>query len=277
MHLFDALIHGIVQGLTEFLPISSTAHVAITQQVLHWPPKEIGAPFTAVIQLGTLLAVLVYFWNDLRRTFVGWILSFRGGDLSGTPEARLGWAAFWGTLPIVILGFALSGWIEGELRSLYVIAASLIGLALLLGVAESVAKKTRSLDEVKPIDGIVIGLFQAMALVPGVSRSGSTITGGLFLGFDRETAARLSFILSVPSVLLAGLYSLYKHRHELMSAGTTEVIVATLAAFVVGYLSIGFLLRFLRTRSTMPFIVYRIVLGSVLLWLLSQQILTAFA
>lgn len=277
MHLFEALVHGVVQGLTEFLPISSTAHVAITQQVLHWPPKELGAPFTAVIQLGTLLAVLVYFWTDLCRTFGGWVKSFRGGELAHSADAQLGWATFWGTLPIVVLGFTLSNWIEGELRSLYVIAISLIGLALLLGVAEAMSKKTRSLKEVKIFDGIVIGLFQAMALVPGVSRSGSTITGGLFLGFDRETAARLSFILSVPSILLAGLYSLYKHRHDLMSAGILEVIVATIAAFVVGYLSIGFLLKFLRTRSTLPFIVYRVVLGSALLWMLSKGILNAFA
>ncbi len=277
MHLFEAIVHGIVQGLTEFLPISSTAHVAITQQILHWPPKEMGAPFTAVIQLGTLMAVLVYFWSDLVRTFSGWVGSFAGGEKSKTPEARLGWAAFWGTIPIVILGFALSKKIEGELRSLYVIAFSLIALAVLLWIAERLAKKSRSIETVSVFDGVVIGLFQSLALVPGVSRSGSTITGGLFLGFERETAARLSFILSVPSIFLAGIYSLYKHKNDLMAAGTAEVIVASIAAFVVGYLSIGFLLRFLKTRTTMPFVIYRIALGIALLFLLQQQVLNAFA
>ncbi|MBA3725104.1 MAG: undecaprenyl-diphosphatase UppP [Armatimonadetes bacterium] len=275
MDWFEALIIGIVQGLTEFLPISSTAHVRLVPELLGW--SDPGAAFTAVIQLGTLLAVLVYFREDLSRAIGGWVRGIRGGEAARTPEARLGWAVFWGTIPAVVLGVLLKDYIEGDFRSLYVICGSLIGVGILMATAEVIAKHRRKLESVKPADGWAVGFWQALALVPGVSRSGSTITGALFLGFDRATAARFSFLLSVPAILLAGIYELIKERERLVDVGIAPVVIATFAAFAVGYLSIGFLLRFLRTRSTAVFIVYRFALAALLLFLLANGTLKPHA
>lgn len=271
MDWLQALVIGVVQGLTEFLPISSTAHVRIVPDLLGW--GDPGAAFTAVIQLGTLLAVLVYFWKDIVRVTRNWFAGLRDPAKRDNRDYRLGWAVFYGTIPVSILGFLLKDLIGDEFRSLYVIAGTLIGLALLLGLAERVANHIRSLDDVKVSDGWVIGFCQAMALVPGVSRSGATITGALFLGFDRETAARLSFLLSIPAILAAGIFEMAAERHEIVALGIGPVALSTFAAFVSGYASIEFLLRFLRTRSTLVFIVYRIALGILLLLLLSMGIL----
>ncbi|MGI8924646.1 MAG: undecaprenyl-diphosphate phosphatase [Fimbriimonadales bacterium] len=275
MHWFEALVIGVVQGLTEFLPISSTAHVRVVPELFGW--SDPGAAFTAVIQLGTLLAVLVYFREDLARAIGGWVRGIRGGESARTPEARLGWAVFWGTIPVAVLGVLLKDYIESDFRSLYVICWSLIGVGVLMAIAEVMAKHRRKLESVKPADGWAVGTWQALALVPGVSRSGSTITGALFLGFDRATAARFSFLLSVPAVLLAGIYELIKERKHLAEVGIAPVVLATLAAFVVGYLSIEFLLRFLRTRSTAVFIVYRVGLAALLLFLLANGTLKPHA
>ncbi|MDQ2985440.1 MAG: undecaprenyl-diphosphate phosphatase [Armatimonadota bacterium] len=272
MSWFQALVIGIVQGLTEFLPISSTAHVRLVPEFLGWPDP--GAAFTAVIQLGTLLAVFVYFWKDILRVTKAWISGMRDVNARGS-DYRLGWAVVYGTIPVVVLGFLFKDSIGGEFRSLYVIAGALIGLALLLGLAEKLAKHVRPLDDVTIKDGWVIGVFQALALVPGVSRSGSTITGALFLGFDRETAARLSFLLSIPAIFLAGIFELISEREALAGLGLMPVLVASIAAFVSGYVSIEFLLRFLRTRSTFVFIAYRVALGLLLFVLLGQGVLSA--
>lgn len=266
MSVVEAIILGVVQGVTEFLPISSTAHVRIVPALVGW--DDPGAAFTAVIQLGTLLAVVMYFRKELARAFGGWLSSFKGGERARSAEARLGWAAFVGTVPIVVFGFVFKGLVEKELRSLYVIAAALIGVGLLLLLAETVASRMRGLESVGQRDGWIVGLFQALALIPGVSRSGSTIAGALLLGFDRETAARFSFILSTPAILLAGMFELWSERQHLYSLGMGQVLLGTIAAFISGYVSIEYLLRFLRTRSTILFVMYRIALGGVLLVLL---------
>ena len=270
MNWFQALVIGVVQGITEFLPISSTAHVRIVPELLGW--QDPGAAFTAVIQLGTLLAVLVYFRKDIDRTFIAWISGMKDPTKRGN-DYRLGWAVFLGSIPVMIFGFMLRDAIGGSFRSLYVIAWSLIGLGIVLAIAEKVAKHVRPISDVTSSDGIIVGMFQAMALVPGVSRSGSTITGALFLGFDRETAARLSFLLSIPAILIAGVFELVSERHALQSLGGAPILIATVAAFVSGYISIEFLLRFLRTKSTLVFSVYRILLGALLLYLLSSGVL----
>lgn len=263
---FQALVLGIVQGLTEFLPISSSGHLFLTTEVLGWPDPSAG--FTAVIQIGTVAAVLIYFWNDLLATARSWFASLKG---RGEPwRARLGWAILVGTIPIVILGLALEKMIDRDFRHALVVASTLIILALVLAWAEKAGRRTRKLQDVTIKDGLWVGLWQAVALVPGSSRSGCTITGGLFLGFERATAARLSFLLSVPSVLGSGLYKLVKDADQLGSTshgslGWGPTILATLTAFATGYMAIAFLMKFLQTRSTHVFIWYRIVLGLIIL------------
>ncbi|MEO7454277.1 MAG: undecaprenyl-diphosphate phosphatase [Fimbriimonadales bacterium] len=271
MDWVQAIVIGIVQGVTEFLPISSTAHVRIVPELLGW--QDPGAAFTAVIQLGTLLAVLVYFWKDIVRVAGNWAGGLRDASKRDDKDYRLGWAVVYGTIPVSVLGFLLKDYIGEDFRSLYLIAAMLIALALLLWLSEKMANHVRKIDDVKISDGWVIGFCQALALIPGVSRSGSTITGALFLGFDRETAARVSFLLSVPAIFLAGLFELISEREQIAALGAGPVIVSTIAAFISGYVSIEFLLRFLRTRSTFVFVAYRIVLGVLLFALLAQGVI----
>ncbi len=266
MGIVEAIILGIVQGLTEFLPISSTAHLRIAPTLFGWPDP--GAAFTAVIQLGTLAAVLIYFWKDLVRIFTAWIGSFRGEK---SYDSRLGWAIFYGTIPIVVLGLLGKKYIEGSLRSLTVIGVTLIALGILLYVAERVGTRKRSADSLSQRDGLIVGLWQAVALIPGASRSGSTITGGLFLGLEREAAARFSFLLSVPSILAAGIYGAYKERDDILGSNLTPTIVATVVSFVVGYAAIAFLMAYLQKKSTMVFIVYRVALGIVILTLIATN------
>ena len=271
MGLIEAIILGIVQGLTEFLPISSTAHLRIVPALLGW--EDPGAAFTAVIQLGTLAAVLVYFRSDLLMAITGWARSLKGGEGARTPEARLGWAIFIGTLPIVVFGLLFKDPIEHGLRSLYVVAGTLIAMGALLWGVDVIARRVRDLHEVSPKDGLWVGLWQAVALIPGASRSGSTITGALLLGFDRATAARFSFLLSVPSIFAAGVFSLKAHWSELGSIGSS-VIVATGVSFVVGYASIAFLIKFLQTRGLAVFAIYRFALGGAILIMLATGVLT---
>lgn len=266
MDLIQAVVYGLVQGLTEFLPISSTAHIRIVPALAGW--QDPGAGFTAVIQLGTVLAVLIYFARDLGKALVGWAGTLTGKDRNA-PEGRMGWAIFLGTIPIVVMGLLGQKWIKGELRSLWVIAATLIIMGILMAVAERVATKHRLFASVQAKDGLVVGMWQALALIPGMSRSGSTITGALFAGFDRATAARFSFLLSVPSILAAGLKELWDERHNLLSGDQlTTTIVATVVSFIVGYASIAFLMKFIQKHGIMPFVAYRILLGVVLIVLL---------
>src|SRR5215216_6142791 len=259
---FQAIVLGIVQGLTEFLPISSTAHLRIVPAFLGW--EDPGAAFTAIIQLGTMAAVLLYFRADLLRIAVAWFRSLREPAMRSDLDARMGWYIGLGTIPIAIFGFVFKDQIESGARDLYLIGTTLIVLGLVLLYAEHVARRDRAIEDITRRDGIIIGFAQACALVPGVSRSGATITAGLFLGFDRESAARYSFLLSVPAVVLSGVFELRDIGDE-EGAGVVPTIIATLLAFVVGYASIAFLLRWLAHHSTAIFVAYRVGLGTLVL------------
>jgi undecaprenyl-diphosphatase len=263
--IFEAIVLGITQGLTEFLPISSTAHLRIVPAFAGW--EDPGAAFTAVVQLGTMLAVLLYFRQDLVRIGLAWLRSFRDKSLRRTLDARLGWYILLGTIPIGIFGLIFKDQIETGARDLYLISIALIVFGLVLLAAEEVGRKNRSIEEINRRDGLVIGLFQALALVPGVSRSGATISAGLFRGFDRTSAARYSFLLSVPAVVLSGLFELKSivDGSEHVHTGAGALIVATVLAFVVGYWSIAFLLRYVARHSTLVFVVYRVALGLLVL------------
>jgi undecaprenyl-diphosphatase len=262
MDAFQAIVLGIVQGLTEFLPISSTGHLRIVPAFLGW--EDPGAAFTAVTQLGTMAAVLLYFREDLWRIVTTWFRSLREPELRSELDARMGWYIGLGTIPIAIFGFIFKDQIESGARSLYLIGCTLIVLGLLLLVAEKVATHSRPLENINRRDAVVIGFAQALALVPGVSRSGSTLTAGMFLGFDRTSAARYSFLLSVPAVVLSGLFELRKIGEE-GGAGFVPTAIATVLAFLVGYATIAFLLRWLTSHSTAIFVVYRVALGTLVI------------
>jgi undecaprenyl-diphosphatase len=271
--VFEAIVLGITQGLTEFLPISSTAHLRIVPAFAGW--EDPGAAFTAVVQLGTMVAVLLYFREDLWRIGVAWVRSLRDASVRRTLDARLGWYIVLGTIPIGIFGLIFKDQIENGARDLYLISIALIVFGLVLLAAEEVGKKTRSIEQINRRDGVVIGLFQAMALVPGVSRSGATISAGLFRGFDRRSAARYSFLLSVPAVVLSGLFELKSivDGSEHVHTGAGALIIATVLAFVVGYWSIAFLLRYVARHSMIVFVVYRVALGSLVLVLVSTGVI----
>jgi undecaprenyl-diphosphatase len=259
---FQAIVLGIVQGLTEFLPVSSTAHLRIVPAFFGW--EDPGSAFTAVVQLGTMAAVLIYFREDLWRIARTWFLSLRQPELRSTLDARMGWYIGLGTIPIGIFGFLFRDPIENGGRDLYLIGCTLIVMGLVLLYAEHVAKRTRTLERIDSRDATLIGFAQALALVPGVSRSGSTITAGLFRGFDRESAARYSFLLSVPAVVLSGLFEARKIGDP-GGAGLAPTLIATILAFVVGYASIAWLLRYLVSHSTAVFVAYRVALGALVL------------
>ena len=242
--------------------MSSTAHLRIVPAFLGW--EDPGAAFTAVTQLGTMAAVLLYFRADLLRIGRTWAASLRRPELRPELDARMGWYIALGTVPIAIFGFAFRDQIRSGARSLYLIGGTLIVLGLLLLAAERVARHDRPLEQITRRDGILIGFAQALALVPGVSRSGATLTAGLFLGFDRTSAARYSFLLSVPAVVLSGLFEL-RNIGEGGAAGVVPTAIGTLLAFTVGYASIAFLLRWLTTHSTAVFVAYRVALGSLVL------------
>ena len=274
MGALEAIVLGIVQGLTEFLPISSTAHLRIVPAFVGWPDP--GAAFTAVTQLGTMAAVLLYFRADLWRIARAWLLSLRDRALRSEPDARLGWYILLGTIPIAVFGYAFKDQIETGARNLYLIGTALIALGLVMGVADRIGTRTREVADVKATDGAVIGVAQAMALVPGVSRSGATISAGLFRNFNRAAAARYSFLLSVPAVVLSGLLELRKIGDGGPGvAGPAATAVATVTAFVVGYVSIAFLLRYLASHSTLVFVIYRVVLGSLVLGLVAGGVISA--
>lgn len=266
MDWIQAIVYGIVQGLTEFLPVSSSGHLNILPHLFHW--NDPGAGFTAVIQLGTVVATFLYFWSDIKSSFTGWARSLKDKALRDTPEARAGWATFVATFPIIAIGWACKHFIKGQARDLTLTAWMLIAFAVVLGVAELLGKRRRPLADVKPLDGLVMGVWQAIALVPGGSRSGTSISGGLFQGFERDAAARLSFLMSIPAVTAAGLYELFDARHELVAAGVGQTVVATVVSFFVGWFAVSFLMKFVRTQPMYVFVVYRIALGvAILLWL----------
>ena len=262
MSTIEAIVLGLVQGLTEFLPISSTGHLRIVPAFLGW--DDPGAAFTAVTQLGTMAAVLLYFREDLWNISRTWTRSLRDPSLRDQKDARMGWYILLGTIPIGIFGLAFRHQIEDGARDLYLIGTALIVLGLILLLAEKMGKRERGVESLTLRDAIGVGFAQALALIPGVSRSGATITAGLFIGLDRASAARFSFLLSVPAVVLSGLFEL----PDALGGGSTDagsLAVATALAFVSGYASIAFLLRFLVSHSTGVFVVYRVVLGAVVL------------
>ena len=265
MSLLEAIVLGIVQGLTEFLPISSTGHLRIVPAFLGW--EDPGAAFTAVTQLGTMAAVLAYFRDDLWRIARAWLASVPDRAKRRELDARIGWYIVLGTVPIGVFGVLFKDQIETSARDLYVIGTALIVLGLILAAAERVSTRDRQIEQIQTKDGFWVGIAQALALIPGVSRSGATITAGLFLGLDRAAAARFSFLLSVPAVVLSGLFELSSiiEGEEGQHVGAGALVVATALAFVVGYASIALLLRFLANHSTMVFVVYRVGLGALVL------------
>ncbi len=272
MTVGQALILGVVQGITEFLPISSIAHLRVVPALLGWPDP--GAAFSAVIQLGTLAAVLVYFAADMRTMGRAVLRGLADGRPWGKPEARLAWFILIGTIPIGVCGVAFKRYIMGEWRSLYVISGSLIVLGILLWVAEKTATFRREVRHIGWVDSQLIGLAQALALIPGSSRSGTTMTAAIFLGLTREAAARFSFLLGIPAIGAAGLFELRDLlKHGVGDAGLSCLMIATLTSAVSGYLAIDLLLRYLRTRTTHVFVWYRIGLGLLLLSLLAAGVL----
>ncbi len=271
MSWFEAVILGLVQGLTEFLPVSSTAHVRIVSAIAGW--NDPGSAFTAVTQLGTESAVLIYFRKDIGRIISTWCRSLVKPELRGNLDARMGWYVIIGTIPIGILGLAFKDQITTAARDLRLIAAALIVIGIVLLVADRVGARRRTVKDLSVRDGLIFGLAQSCALLPGVSRSGATISAGLFMNYTREAALRYSFLLAVPAVLISGLFEALKIGDDKTSAwGPT--ITATLIAFVVGYAVIAWLLRYVANNSFLPFVIYRIGLGVVLIVLLSVGTLT---
>ena len=262
MDLFQSIILGLLQGLTEFLPISSSGHLLIVPALLGW--EDPGAAFTAVIQLGTEAAVLIYFRHDLWRIFTTWIRSLRQPELRQDVNARMGWYLIAATIPISILGLAFSDQIETAARNLYLVGAMLIVFGIILGVADNYGSRKRDVENLSFRDGVLIGFAQSLALIPGVSRSGATISAGLFLGLNRAAAARFSFLLAIPAVVLSGFYELTKilSGEEAVGVPFINVVVATVVAFVVGYAVIAWFLRYLTNNSFALFVGYRLIVGT---------------
>ncbi|MYZ39673.1 MULTISPECIES: undecaprenyl-diphosphate phosphatase [unclassified Streptomyces] len=286
MSWFESFVLGLVQGLTEFLPISSSAHLRLTAAFAGW--HDPGAAFTAITQIGTEAAVLIYFRKDIARIVSAWFRSLTNKAMRSNHDAQMGWLVIVGSIPIGVLGVTFKDQIEGPFRDLRLIAVTLIVMGIVLGVADRLAardetggkhraiKERKSLQELGVRDGLIFGICQAMALVPGVSRSGATISGGLLMGYTREAAARYSFLLAIPAVLASGVF-------ELKDAGNGghvswgPTIFATIIAFAVGYAVIAWFMKFITTKSFMPFVIYRVLLGIALLALVGTDTLSPHA
>ncbi|MET9375666.1 undecaprenyl-diphosphate phosphatase [Streptomyces sp. NPDC003035] len=285
MSWFESFILGLVQGLTEFLPISSSAHLRLTAAFAGW--QDPGAAFTAITQIGTETAVLIYFRKDIARIVSAWFRSLRDKSMRGDHDAQMGWLVIVGSIPIGVLGVTLKDQIEGPFRDLRLIATTLIVMGIVLGVADRLAardeiggrhrvvRERKTLKDLGVRDGLIFGICQAMALIPGVSRSGATISGGLLMGYTREAAARYSFLLAIPAVLASGAYELKDATEGHVSWGPT--VFATIIAFAVGYAVIAWFMKFITTKSFMPFVIYRIVLGIVLFILVGTDVLSPHA
>jgi len=278
--VLEALFLGVVQGLTEFLPISSSAHIRIVGEFMN-KAQDPGARFTAITQIGTELAVLIFFRKDIAAIVKSWFkqVVFRSQlSAEGKGQARMGWLIIIGSIPIVILGYLGKDIITNDLRSLWLIASVMIIFGLILGYADKVGKSERTLDQLNSKHGLLYGAAQALALVPGVSRSGATIAMGRFLGYTRDAALRYSFLLALPAVFGSGLYEL-KDAFSADAAPNvftiSETLAATGVAFVIGYVVIAWLLKFVSTKSFRPFIIYRVVLGSLILILLATGVISA--
>lgn len=276
--MLEAIFLGIVQGLTEFLPISSSAHIRILGEFLP-SAQDPGATFTAIMQIGTEIAVLIYFRSDIARLVISslrWIT--RSDEISDQSrrEARLAGLILVGSIPIFLLGFFGQEYIRENFRSLYLIAFTLIIFGLLLGLLDHYGKKIKDLDSFKIGDGLAYGIAQSLALIPGVSRSGATIAMGRALGYKREAALRYSFLLAIPAVLGSGAFELLNSISKPLNAFSMgETLVATITAFVIGYLVISWLMKYVQSKSFIPFVIYRVLLGTFLLVLLSTRAITA--
>ena len=268
----QAIVLGISQGLTEFLPISSTAHTLIVSKLLGWPDP--GAAFTAVTQVGTELAVVIYFRQDIARILKAWFASLTKKSERANPDAKMGWYVIIGTIPIGIAGIAFKSSIETTARNLWLVAATLIVMGILLGLADRYAKHTKSETDINTKNAVLFGLGQALALIPGVSRSGATITAGLAMGFKRDVAARYSFLLAIPAVFASAALTAGDISSDSF-VNWPATIVATIVAFVVGYFVIASLMKYLQTRTFLPFVIYRIALGTLLMVLLANGVLSA--
>lgn len=270
--ILKAILLGVVQGLTEFLPVSSTAHLRIIPSFFGW--GDIGASYTAVIQVGTMIAIILYFRSDLMNMTKAMLLSLKTKDFN-SKDTRLLLMIIIGTIPIVIAGFLLKDLIRHQFRNMYIVAASLIFFSIILMIADRFTKKKVDLSSITYKDGIIVGIFQAMALIPGASRSGSTISGAFFRNMTREDAARFSFLLSIPAVLLSGVYELFSQRATLLSGDSAilSLVIATVVSGVVGYWSIWFLLSYIKKHSMMLFVVYRVIIGILIIILLSTGII----
>ncbi|WP_034804685.1 undecaprenyl-diphosphate phosphatase [Intrasporangium oryzae] len=278
----DAVVLGVVEGLTEYLPVSSTGHLTIAENLLG---LEVDAPavtaYTAVIQLGAIAATLIYFFRDIVRFAVAWFRGLTDAEARHDPDYGLAWAVVIGSIPVGIVGFAAKDLIEGGLRSLWVVATALILWSGVMVVAERMHTSyerrglVRGEHSVTPVDGLLIGLAQCFSLIPGVSRSGATISAGLARGIDRVTATRLSFFLAIPALTAAGLFQSVQQKDDLAAFGVGPMIVGIIVAFLVAYLSIAWLLRFVASNSLMPFVVYRVALGLVLAGSLAAGVISA--
>ncbi|MER6104103.1 undecaprenyl-diphosphate phosphatase [Streptomyces sp. NPDC001832] len=285
MSWFESFVLGLVQGLTEFLPISSSAHLRLTAAFAGW--QDPGAAFTAITQIGTEAAVLIYFRKDIVRIVSAWFRSLTNRSMRSDHDAQMGWLVIVGSIPIGVLGVTFKDQIEGPFRDLRLIATTLIVMGIILGIADRLAardeaggrhraaKERKTLKELGVKDGLIFGFCQAMALIPGVSRSGATISGGLLMGYTREAAARYSFLLAIPAVLASGVFELKDAGEGHVSWGPT--IFATFIAFGVGYAVIAWFMRFITTKSFMPFVVYRIILGILLFVLVGAGVLSPHA
>lgn len=272
MDFLRAVALGLLQGLTEFLPISSSAHLAIFPKFFGW--DDPGAAYTAVVQIGTEVAVVLYFWRDIWTIGSGWVRGVFSREARQEREWQMGWFVIIGSLPIVMLGVLLQDLIDKEFRNLWVIGTTLIVLGIVLGIAERVGRKTSPIENLTMRHAILFGIAQAGALVPGVSRSGATISMGLFLGYERAAATRYAFLLAIPAVVGAGVYKLKDIGGE-NDYGVGPTIVGTLVSFVVGLAVIHWLLRYVSTRSYTPFVFYRVGLGSLVLILVGAGVITA--
>jgi undecaprenyl-diphosphatase len=286
MSWFESLILGLVQGLTEFLPVSSSAHLRLTAAFSGW--HDPGAAFTAITQIGTEAAVLIYFRKDIGRIISAWTRSLTDKSMRHNPDARMGWLVIVGSIPIGVLGLTLKDQIEGPFRDLRITATMLIVVGVIIGIADRMAardekggrhrapQQRKELENLGVRDGLIYGLCQAMALIPGVSRSGATISGGLFMGYRREAAARYSFLLAIPAVLASGVFEL-KDAMESDHVSWGPTLFATVIAFATGYVVIAWFMKFISTKSFMPFVWYRIALGIVIIALVATGALSPHA
>ncbi|MEU0450434.1 undecaprenyl-diphosphate phosphatase [Streptomyces tendae] len=286
MSWFESLVLGLVQGLTEFLPVSSSAHLRLTAAFSGW--HDPGAAFTAITQIGTEAAVLIYFRKDIGRIISAWTRSLADKSMRHNPDARMGWLVIVGSIPIGVLGLTLKDQIEGPFRDLRITATMLIVVGVIIGIADRMAardekggrhrapQQRKELENLGVRDGLIYGLCQAAALIPGVSRSGATISGGLFMGYRREAAARYSFLLAIPAVLASGVFEL-KDAMESDHVSWGPTLFATVIAFATGYVVIAWFMKFISTKSFMPFVWYRIALGIVIIALVAAGVLSPHA